>query len=592
MKRLTQQDGQLVLPLDADPKTAAFVAQACARHGERYGYEETQFVNTRGEVRIRCPRHGVFTQNAGKHLRGSGCRRCGGERRGAEQSRAAGDAFAAKARAKHGDRYGYEDVVYKDARTEVTIRCPKHGPFLQEGRVHLAGSGCSECGTEAMAASRLAAAAAGYVERAKQVHGDRYGYEDTVFTAAREKVTIRCPVHGPFRQFPHAHLDGQGCRRCGSAAWAEKRRRDQADFIAEAVRVHGHLFDYSLVDYRRRSGKVAILCALHGPFAQGAGHHLQGHGCPDCGTIKQADAKRHNRDEFITLARAVHGDRYVYDEVEYRDSVSKVTITCPEHGPFPQVANSHLRGNGCCRCASARIAALWRKDTPTFVREARALHGDTYEYGLTAYRVNNEKVVIECRLHGPFEMTPSNHLNGQGCQECGIERIWQARQKTQERFLHDAHRVHGGRYDYSRVAYEHSHVDVTIVCREHSPFDQTPSSHLQGSGCPRCNHFVSKLETAWLDSLGVPERSVPLGTRLRTIAVDGYDPETRTAYLFNGDYWHGNPETFPSEKVHPVKKKTYGELYRVTLMEEQLLRAAGYTVISIWERDFKRKAAV
>ena len=261
MQKPDTRKGQLALPLDADAKTLTFVAQARAKHGDYYGYEAVRFANTRGEVRIRCPHHGMFTQNAGKHLRGYGCKKCGAERRGAEQSRAAAATFADKARAVHGDRYGYEDVVYRSARAEVTIRCPKHGAFQQEARVHLGGSGCPACGTEAMAASRQATAAADYVQRAMEVHGGRYGYEDTVFTAAREKVTIRCSVHGPFSQLPHAHLEGRGCPKCGTEALAGKRRRDQTDFIAEAMRVHGRQYDYSLVDYRCRSGKVTILCA-------------------------------------------------------------------------------------------------------------------------------------------------------------------------------------------------------------------------------------------------------------------------------------------------------------------------------------------
>ena len=592
MRRLNPRDDQLAPTLEADPGRAAFVAQVRAKHGDYYGYEETRFVNTRGEVRIRCPRHGVFEQNAGKHLRGYGCKACGDERRGAEQSRAAGAKFEAKARKVHGDKYGYQDVVYRDARTPVTIHCQKHGPFPQEPRVHLDGSGCKACGTEAMAAARAATAAAEYVAKAKKVHGDRYGYEAAVLVSARTNVTIQCSVHGPFEQRPHAHLAGRGCDKCGNEAAAAKRRKSTARFVAEASRVHGQLYDYSLVDYRSRSKPVTILCAAHGPFPQAPGHHLLGRGCPRCGAAKQANALRRGQDEFVEMARSVHGDRYGYEEADYRDSTTKVAIRCPEHGVFRQEPNSHLKGSGCRTCASERIAALRRKDTQTFVREARAVHGDTYDYSFTEYRANDEKVAIECRLHGPFELAPSNHLNGQGCYDCGLERIRRARSKTREQFIEDARRVHGDRYGYERVVYEHSHMDVTIVCRAHAPFDQTPGGHLQGHGCPRCNHFVSKPETEWLDALGVPERSVPLETRLRVICVDGYDPATRTAYLFHGDFWHGNPEVFPADHLHPIKLRTYGELHRTTLMEEDLLREAGYEVVSVWEWDYRRKAAV
>ena len=140
----------------------------------------------------------------------------------------------------------------------------------------------------------------------------------------------------------------------------------------------------------------------------------------------------------------------------------------------------------------------------------------------------------------------------------------------------------------ARGAYHPRRARSSTAADRHRP----DGGHLQGHGCPRCNHFVSKPETEWLDALGVPERSVPLETRLRVICVDGYDPATRTAYLFHGDFWHGNPEVFPADHLHPIKLRTYGELHRTTLMEEDLLREAGYEVVFVWEWDYRRKAAV
>lgn len=574
--------------LASDLKTAEFIAKAREVHGDTYGYEETRFVNSRTEIRIRCLRHGIFPQSPGKHLRGNGCKPCGAARRGAEQSRAAGEAFASKGREKHGDRYGYEEVAYQDAKTKVTIICRVHGPFPQKPYVHLMGSGCPDCGTEAMATSRLSKTAANYIERVRKVHGDRYDYSDTVFKGSRTKVTIRCRVHGPFPQYPYGHLDGLGCRKCGSAAHALKRRKPRVQFIAEAQSVHGHIYDYSQVDYRQRSDNVTIVCAIHGPFPQAPGHHLQGRGCPKCGQQKQADALRRSLLELVAEAQAVHGDRYDYGKVDYKDSDTEVTIICAKHGPFPQLSHVHLKGSGCKRCATEKVAALRRKDTPTFIRDAKEVHGDRYGYGLVRYTANDEKVTLECREHGLFEIQPFNHLNGQGCWDCGIERIRQLRQKTQAQFLADAHEVHGIRYDYSQVVYEHSHTPISIICKTHGPFPQSPSSHLSGSGCPRCNHFVSKAETEWLDSLGIPERSYIADTAVRLMVVDGYDPDTNTVYLFHGDYWHGNPDVFAPDALNHRKGKTYGELYRVTMDEEQGLRDAGYTVVSVWEKDYKR----
>ena len=41
-------------------------------------------------------------------------------------------------------------------------------------------------------------------------------------------------------------------------------------------------------------------------------------------------------------------------------------------------------------------------------------------------------------------------------------------------------------YDYSLVRYVNNHTKVKIICPIHGVFEQTPDSHLQGAGCPRC----------------------------------------------------------------------------------------------------------
>lgn len=62
------------------------------------------------------------------------------------------------------------------------------------------------------------------------------------------------------------------------------------------------------------------------------------------------------QEEFIAKAHAVHGDKYDYSQAVFTGSANKVTIICPEHGPFQQRANSHLQGNGCKKCAVLKTA--------------------------------------------------------------------------------------------------------------------------------------------------------------------------------------------------------------------------------------------
>ena len=60
-------------------------------------------------------------------------------------------------------------------------------------------------------------------------------------------------------------------------------------------------------------------------------------------------------------------------------------------------------------------------------------------------------------------------------------------QLTTEQFIEKAKKVHGDKYDYSKVVYVNSQTKVCIICPIHGEFSQTPNAHLRGQGCPTCN---------------------------------------------------------------------------------------------------------
>ena len=86
--------------------------------------------------------------------------------------------------------------------------------------------------------------------------------------------------------------------------------------------------------------------------------------------------------------------------------------------------------------------------TKEFIAKAKAVHGDKYDYSKVNYAKNTTKVTIICKIHGEFEQCPAYHLLGQGCPECGGRR-----KLTTEEFIEKARKVHGDKYDYSKVNY-------------------------------------------------------------------------------------------------------------------------------------------
>ena len=188
-----------------------------------------------------------------------------------------------------------------------------------------------------------------FIEKAKQVHGDKYDYSKVEYVRSSEKVCIICPEHGEFWQTPNAHLKGSGCSKC-------PRRKRQSkftteSFITEAKKIHGNMYDYSKTRFTNAQEKVVITCPIHGDFKQRIYDHLKGNGCPLChGT------RRYTVDEFINRARQIHGDKYNYSSIsEYVNNTTPLPIICPIHGKFYQTPLHHINSRcGCPKCSESK----------------------------------------------------------------------------------------------------------------------------------------------------------------------------------------------------------------------------------------------
>jgi Zn finger protein HypA/HybF involved in hydrogenase expression len=368
------------------------------------------------------------------------------------------------------------------------------------------------------------------------------------------------------------------------------RKSTTPKFIEKALRIHGTKYDYSLVAYKNSATKVEIICPEHGSFMQTPNAHLRGQGCPACGTVKFAAAKTKHQDVFIDEANQMHNHKYDYSKSVYVRGDAKVCIICPEHGEFYQTPVNHLVGQGCPKCGKIKQDISNTKTSSQFISESMSVHGDKYDYSLVEYTSAHDKLKIVCPEHGIFEQEPNNHLFGKGCPQCKSEKLSDIFTKSPESFFDDAIRVHGTKYDYSRTQYINARTKVVIICPMHGEFEQEANSHLMGHGCPDCPSTVSKLETIWLDSLGIPieYRQKTLFVHGQRVRPDAYDPTTNTIYEFYGDYWHGNLNKYAANKMNNQLNKTFGELYDKTMQRETLLREAGYNLITIWESEFNQ----
>ena len=250
-----------------------------------------------------------------------------------------------------------------------------------------------------------------FIEKAKKIHGNRYDYSKTEYINTETKVCIICPIHGEFWQTPKAHLKGQGCPKC-----AKNRKMTQEDFIFRAKKIHGDKYDYSNVVFKTMMEKVCIICPIHGEFWQTPNDHLNGEkNCPKCAHRSY----KKTTEEFIDAAKKIHGNKYDYSKVIYERKDKKVCIICPKHGEFWQSPHQHLNGQKCPICANEINGLKKRLTFEEFVRKAKKVHGDKYDYSLVNYKTTDDKVKIICPEHGEFLQSPHNHIGQkQGCPKC------------------------------------------------------------------------------------------------------------------------------------------------------------------------------
>lgn len=319
-----------------------------------------------------------------------------------------------------------------------------------------------------------------FIKKAKEKHNGKYDYSKVEYKDSHTKVCIICKEdgHGEFYQLPNGHLNGKGCPKCGKIKNIDSRTYTGSTFEIKAKEKHGDKYDYSKVNYKNSHTKVCIICKEdgHGEFYQTPGNHLMGNGCPKCGK-----STRLTPEEFIYRAREVHGDRYDYSKVNYNGTIVPVEIFCKLHGYFFQTPNCHLSGSGCPKCSGR-----YRMTTKEFIKRAKEIHGNNYDYSKVDYKSINDKVSITCLEHGEFFQLAYSHLHGNGCPACAIGIRVNKLRFTTEEFIKRAKKIHSDRYDYSKVDYKNSSTKVTIICPVHGKFEQLPSSHLQGKGCPTC----------------------------------------------------------------------------------------------------------
>jgi len=197
-----------------------FIERANEIHNSRYAYNfltSGENINVSDFVEVVCPIHGPTKKRVHNHLyKKNGCPKC--NRKG--HSHLHEKEVFARCRKIHNDKYSYINGTFTGIHDEMKIICPKHGVFFTTPHSHMyLKCGCAECNGGKLKTTKW------FIEKAQDIHGEKYSYLNTIYNGYSKKLSINCLKHGEFITDPATHLKGYGCPKCSTSIGHDQIRK-------------------------------------------------------------------------------------------------------------------------------------------------------------------------------------------------------------------------------------------------------------------------------------------------------------------------------------------------------------------------------
>ena len=312
-------------------------------------------------------------------------------------------------------------------------------------------------------------------------------------------------------------------------------------FLEKFRVLYGDKYDYTLANLDQRKEKIIVYCKIHQHyFCVNIFEHTQGVGCTKCS----------NKYKMTTLEAMENcyqkcGDIYLYDKFKFTTLNSDVVLGCIKHKIYFSVKYKNITymkniRSRCPKCVkeleeleryikslskldevisniesnekemierivleelkkqekAQQIIDKNKKLKESFVLKAIEVHNNFYDYSLVEYKDSRTAVIIVCPIHGNFKQKPGQHLAKCGCYQCGLDKIKTRFNKTDfDEFVTKANEVHLNRYEYDKTTFIRYSDKTKIYCKKcKKHFEQTPSVHIRGVGCPNCKMSKGELK--------------------------------------------------------------------------------------------------
>ena len=413
-----------------------------------------------------------------------------------------------------------------------------------------------------------------YLEKYKQIHGNKYKYPDNILPG-EYKNKIKCKEHGYFYQTARGHLK-YGCKQCGRKSRIEKIKKPIFEIKKLIETIYGNLYNIDYSNYKNTNSILNAKCSKHGEFKTKITNLIRNNRtgiCPKCRVNPLTTLT-----EFIEKCTNLYNGKYTYTKTIFNSIMKKAIVTCKEHGDYYVRVRDHLKGrHGCPRCKKFIIDIPVNERLEKIITKSKYLFGDKFSFDDSVYINCNVKIKIKCNTHNEFfYQKPYEHFKRIGCKKCLSIIKSENKKITTCEFVKRAKEVHGDRYLYDFVNYKDSSTKVTITCRLHGNFNQVPSYHISGNGCPICSEsrgermikkYLIKNNIYYLKEYKIPDQN-------NKYRYDFYLPEKNIIIEFHGiqhymyvPYFHKDKSVFLDKKLRDCIKKDIAQTLGIKYIE-------------------------
>lgn len=372
-----------------------------------------------------------------------------------------------------------------------------------------------------------------FILEARQVHGWKYDYSKVEYVNNNTKVCIVCPEHGEFWQTPHNHLAKHGCRECSNKATSDRNSLSKHEFLSRANQIHNNRFIYTNIDtYKNKSSIIEFTDTLTGKkYKQVASSHLDGH--TPFGKTWDTRRERFN-ENFLTKIHEKYDGIYDLSKIKYVNNKTKICVVCKQHGEFYVHPETFL--NGKTKCPKCR-----KIDNENYNLSIECVTKKLEKYDniveVLSVSKNNKNILVTYRCSNDGIQTCSlNYLLRNGCKKCKENN---KAKKIVDNFIEKARKIHGNKYDYSKVEYSSGKSKVCIICPEHGEFWQSRENHLKGEKCKECAKNDRNFKNTKTKEEFITNAIKIWGNKFDYSMVEYVDAKTKVCIVcpIHGEFW-------------------------------------------------------